>query len=172
MKELIDGLIPRILPEGVSFLSIPHEGKSDLEKSIPRKIRSWRDADPNVKFVIVHDQDSNNCVELKSKLLGLCKGRESDVLVRIPCHELEAWYFGDLDAVEAAYDLNLNAVRNKAKYRVPDAIVSPKQELKKIIPQHQQIDGAKRIAKYMDISRNTSRSFQVFVEGIQRICGV
>lgn len=65
MKELIDGLIPRILPEEVSFLSIPHEGKSDLEKSIPRKISSWRDADPNVKFVIVHDQDSNNCVELK-----------------------------------------------------------------------------------------------------------
>lgn len=35
MKTLLDGLLPRFLP-GISFLCIPHEGKQDLEKSIPR----------------------------------------------------------------------------------------------------------------------------------------
>ena len=35
MKELLDGILPRILPEGVAFQTIPHQGKSDLAKSLP-----------------------------------------------------------------------------------------------------------------------------------------
>ena len=61
MKVLLDIILPKILPEGVSFQTIPHEGKSELEKSIPIKLRAWNE--PNVAFVIVHDQDSNNCIE-------------------------------------------------------------------------------------------------------------
>ncbi len=38
-----------------------------------------------------------------------------------------------------------------------------------IIPEHQQIEGAKRIALYMDIENNTSVSFQFFVSGVQRL---
>ena len=70
MKVLLDIILPKILPEGVSFQTIPHEGKSELEKSIPIKLRAWNE--PNVAFVIVHDQDSNNCIELKKKLVSLC----------------------------------------------------------------------------------------------------
>ena len=55
------------------------------------------------------------------------------------------------------------------KYRIPDNIPSPKEELYKLIPDHQQIEGAKRIAPHMDIKNNTSVSFQVFVTGIQRL---
>lgn len=42
------------------------------------------------------------------------------------------------------------------------------QELKKIFPKQQQIDGAKRIAVHMDIEANTSTSFQYFVSGVKR----
>ena len=35
MAVLLDGLLPRLYP-GLPFQCIPHEGKSDLEKSIPR----------------------------------------------------------------------------------------------------------------------------------------
>ena len=33
MKELLDGLLPRLFP-GLNFLCVPHEGKKDLERSI------------------------------------------------------------------------------------------------------------------------------------------
>lgn len=167
MKYFIDGIMTQILPPEISFVTIPHEGKSDLMKSIPRKLRGWRE--PDVKFVIVQDQDSNDCRELKQKLLALCGDDNHEKLIRIACHELEAWYFGDLDAVSQAYKKDLSSVKRKRAFRNPDSIISPKKELRKIIPEHQQISGAQKIAEYIDISRNTSPSFQAFVSGIQRL---
>ena len=41
MKEFLDILLPKILPENVGFRTIPHEGKSDLEKSIKTKLKAW-----------------------------------------------------------------------------------------------------------------------------------
>lgn len=58
MKELLDIILPRIIPEGIDFVTIPHSGKSDLVKSIPNKLRGWNE--PDVKFVILHDQDTND----------------------------------------------------------------------------------------------------------------
>ncbi|MBQ8708865.1 MAG: DUF4276 family protein [Succinivibrionaceae bacterium] len=168
MKELLDLLLPRILPESVTFQTVPHEGKSDLEKSLPIKLKGWNE--PDVSFVVVHDQDFNDCVELKQKLLQPCQDSGKTVLVRIACHELEAWYWGDLDAVEAAYGRDVSKLKQKAKYRVPDRIENPKQELKRLIPDMGQIDGARRIAPHMNIDRNTSYSFQVFVRGIRQLC--
>ena len=168
MKYFLDGILPEILPEGVDFQTIPHEGKSDLQKSVRIKLLAWNE--PDVKFVIVQDQDSNDCRELKRQLLQLCGGgAQKSVLVRIACHELEAWYFGDLEAVSLAYGKNLGKIAQKKKYQVPDEIVSPKRELRMIIPEHQQIDGAKRIAKCIKIERNTSVSFQMFVSGVRRL---
>ena len=54
MKEVLDIILPRILPSAVTFRTIPHSGKSDLEASIPHKLKAWRQ--PDVKFVIVRDQ--------------------------------------------------------------------------------------------------------------------
>ena len=39
MKVLLDGLLPRLFP-GLLFLCVPHEGKQDLEKSVPKKLRA------------------------------------------------------------------------------------------------------------------------------------
>ena len=115
MKELLDRILPRILPKGVSFQTIPHAGKRDLELSLPRKLRAWNE--PDVAFVIVHDQDSNDCVELKRELQGICAMSGRQVLIRIACRELEAWYWGDLAAVSEAYGVNLNHLAAKSKYR-------------------------------------------------------
>ena len=87
MKELLDRILPRILPEGVDFQTIPHAGKRDLELSLPRKLRAWNE--PDVAFVVVHDQDSNDCVELKRELQGICAMSGRQVLIRIACRELE-----------------------------------------------------------------------------------
>ena len=168
MKFLLDGILPRILPPDVSFQTIPHQGKSDLGKSIPIKLRAWNE--PDVAFVVVHDQDSNDCMVLKQKLTDLCTGFGKRFLVRIPCHELEAWYWGDLDAVSKAYDKDLTALSSRKTYRIPDAIENPKKELKRFLPQLGQIEGAKRIAPHMNIQANTSHSFGVFVHGVQNLC--
>lgn len=168
MKFFLDGILPKILPEDVHYITIPHEGKSDLKKSIKNKLKGWKL--PDTKFVIVQDQDSNDCRELKKQLLDLCKGTSKEVLVRIVCHELEAWYFGDIDAVAAAYGKRLDAIKKKRAYQVPDNIVNPKLELQKLLPEHQQIAGAKKIAPYIEVERNTSTSFQMFVAGVRRLC--
>jgi len=68
MKELLEILLPKILPDNMAnFLIIPHNGKGDLAASIPRKLQAWQNLDD--KFVIVHDQDSNDCKKLKEGLL-------------------------------------------------------------------------------------------------------
>ena len=52
---------------------------------------------------------------------------------------------------------------------MPDDIVNPKRELQKLLPEHQQIIGAQRIAKYMNMENNTSVSFRMFVDGVRRL---
>ena len=166
MKVFLDILLPKIIPAGIHFITIPHEGKADLRKSIPIKLKAWNI--PESKFIIVQDQDSNDCKVLKQELLDLCGTKE--VLVRIACHELEAWYWGDLKAVEQAYNKDLSKIGKKKAYRIPDDIISPKRELQKLLPEHQQSAGAKRIAQFIDIERNSSTSFHVFVEGVKNLC--
>ena len=81
MADFIDRLLPRFFP-GLVFQCNPHDGKQDLEKSIPRKLRAWRE--PGVRFVVVRDQDSADCHQVKDELIQLCRqaGR-CDVLVRV-----------------------------------------------------------------------------------------
>ena len=165
MEELLKVIVPKIIGDE-NCIYIHHEGKSDLMKSIPKKLKAWNV--PNSKFVIVHDQDSNDCKKLKNKIEKLCQPYNKDVLVRIACHELESWYFGDIDAVEKAYNKNIKKRIAKRNINNPDAIVNPKLQLKKILPELTQRDGAKRIGKYMDINSNNSKSFQMLVEGIKK----
>ena len=172
MKCLLDNLLPRILPDTIAFQTISHQGKRDLEKSIPRKLRGWKEPD-EVRFVILHDQDTQDCIQLKNHLLSLCADIDRPVLVRIACQEMEAWYFGDTAALAEAYqNPKLLSRARKKKYRVPDQIPTPKEELYQWIPEHQQIAGAKRIAPLMQIERNTSESFQQFVKGVRKFAGI
>lgn len=173
MQEVLKILLPQILPPAVEFKIVPHQGKGDLKKSIPVKLRNWNE--PQVHFIVVQDQDSSDCKEVKADLKKLCAeaGRQ-DTLIRIACHELEAWYFGDLVAVEQAYNINLKNIKNKAAYRVADNIPDPKNALNKILKGrgHQQVSGAKRIAKFMDIDKNTSTSFNFFISGVRKMAGL
>ena len=168
MKELLNVLLPQILPDDVEALIITHSGKGDLQRSIPKKLRNWQSQSD--RFIIVHDQDSNDCMQLKAELISLCENSRNDYLVRIVCDELEAWYFGDLSAVSCAYGKDYAQLAAKKKYRAPDKLKNAKQELRKIIPTYQPIDGAKRIATHMDVDNNTSKSFNIFVSGVKRMC--
>ncbi len=166
MKAALDGLLPRLVPEDVCYQCIPHEGKQDLEQSVPRKLRGWHE--PGVKFVIIRDQDSAECEQVKERLVDLCrKGRRSDTLVRIACRELESWLLGDLAAIEEGTGIkNLTSSQDKRKFRDPDRLTSPSQQLKMIVPGYQKVSGARSIAPHMDLEHNRSRSFQAFVQGV------
>ena len=165
MEYLLNGILPRVLPSGIDFKVVPHQGKQHLQKSIPIKLRNW--TEPNIRFIIVHDKDSWDCKVLKQELIDLSKqaGR-ADTLVRIACVEMEAWYFGDLEAVGQAFDKDISKYIRKGKYRIPDSIQNPKAEIKKIIPNLQQISAAIEISSHMNIEKNTSHSFNVFLEGV------
>lgn len=168
MKTLLEGLLPRLMP-GMPFICIPHDGKQDLEKSIPRKLRAWRE--PGVRFIVVRDNDGGNCHELKKRLAEICRqaGR-SDAIVRIACQELEAWYFGDTAAMAEAFgDRRLKHIGEKARYRDPDIIHQPSREMVRLVPEFQKISGARRIAPHLTREGNHSRSFQVMIEAVERL---
>ena len=168
MKIFLEGLLPRLFPQ-LDFLCIPHEGKQDLEKSVPRKIRAWRE--PGVKFIVLRDNDQGECCALKERLTALCRtaGRE-DVLVRIACQELEAWYFGELDVLADAFGNDpVRGLKNKERFRDPDNIAGPSGVLKELVPEFQKISGARMIAPLLTREKNRSRSFHVLLEGFERM---
>ncbi len=147
IKEVLNVVLPQVLPETTNFRLIAHEGKSDLEKSIPRKLRAWQN--PAIRFVVVRDCDSADCHVVKRRLQGLCEraGRPGS-LVRIVCNELESWFLGDLLAVEKAFQLKgLAGKQQKRKYRDPDRLKNAKQELKKLAPRFQALRGSRAVAR-------------------------
>ena len=168
-KAFIDNLLPRIFPD-LSFICISFEGKQDLEKNIPIKLRGFRT--PNTKFIILRDEDSGDCKVIKENLQLLCyAASKPDTLIRIACKELESWYFGDLKAVEIALKIkNITHYSNKRRFKVPDLIVNPKKELKSLSKnKYNQISGSREIGKHIDYQKNTSHSFNVFLKGIKTI---
>ena len=168
VKVFLDGLLPRLFP-GLPFLCVPHEGKQDLEKSIPRKLRAWRE--PGVCFIVLHDNDGGDCHRLKDDLTALCsEGARNDCLVRIACQELEAWYLGEPEALADAFgDQGLRRIRGKARYRDSDAVRYPSADLERLVPEFQKVSGARLLGGHLSRERNTSRSFPVLIEGLERV---
>lgn len=169
MEKTLRSVLPKILPEGITFRVIPHSGKNHLEASIPRKLRGW--VNPEARFVIVRDNDGGDCLALKARLSMLCaESGKPDSLIRIVCQELESWFLGDLNAVEAS-GLGRNCARLQAKkmYRDPDHIEHAKDKLREIAPAYQARSGSQSIAPHLALDKNTSKSFNVFISGIQRI---
>lgn len=169
-KNFLDRLLPRVIPEGITFRTIPHQGKSDLQHSLPIKLRSW--LNPEVRFIVLQDKDSLNCMDVKAGLIEICRraGR-NDVLVRIACYELEAWYLGDFDAIQSVYPrFNAARVRNRARYRIVDNVVKPSDHLKRLIPEFQKGAASRMIPDHIDIDNNTSSSFRSFIQGVRDIC--
>ena len=169
MRILLEGLLPRLFPQ-LLFQCVPHEGKHDLEKSILRKLKAWRE--PGVRFVVVRDQDSADCHQVKTKLVQLCLGTgRRDVLVRVACRELEAWYIGEPQALKQAFPATRPSVLrelDKSRYQNPDTVVRPSDIVAKLIPEFQKRSGARHMATFLS-RENNSNSFRVFVEGVEKL---
>ncbi len=92
--------------------------------------------------------------------------------------ELEAWYFGDIEALRTAYPRLPASLGAKATFRNPDAIAGGTwealdRELKRAGYREglAKFAAAQAIAPHLDPERNRSRSFQVFRDGVRRMAG-
>jgi hypothetical protein len=122
--------------------------------------------------VVLRDNDGKDCIALKQRLRDMCvNAGRADTLVRLVCQELEAWFLGDLEAIEEAYVIPDLAAQNrgKARFRNPDELPRPSQDLADLTGDITKIERARRIAKKMVVERNTSPSFQVFVSGVSQL---
>ncbi len=103
----------------------------------------------------------------------MCEGTgRPGVLVRLACQELEAWFLGDLKAVAKSFDKpSLAQEQDKKKFRQPDRLGSPSEELKKLVPAYRKLQGATVLgtALDLDIEQNRSHSFRAFFLGLQRL---
>lgn len=173
MKILLEGLLPRWFPGWVPnehFKCIPHQGKSDLDTSVPRKLRAWQI--PGDRFVVVRDNDNTDCKALKKRLAMLCAANgRSDTLVRLVCQELEAWYLGDLEMAALAFEEpRLNSPGHRKRFADPDAWQKPSAELARLAPSFQKGSGARRMAALLrEAEHNRSTSFRHLESGVRRL---
>lgn len=168
-RDLLQGLVPRLLPESVEVQYVVFQGKQDLERNVVRRIRGW--LKPDTHFVVLRDQDAAPCFPIvrdNLSQLASTAGRP-DTLIRIACRELEAWVLGDLDAVAAAFDRPaVTRDTCRRKYRNPDCLVRPVEELRKLVPGYQKRSGARLVGPLLDLDGNRSPSFHAFCKGLVR----
>lgn len=172
MRVLLDDWLPRLFQgwiDGRHFLCVPHEGKSDLDRSIPRKLAAWRI--PGDRFVIVRDNDNADCIDLKTRLQTLCvQGGRPETLIRLVCQELESWYLGDLAALAMAFEQpKADTPALRKRFADPDSWQKPSVEVKRLAPSFQKSSGARAMARHLDPTSNSSRSLQVFAAGVQKL---
>lgn len=171
-KEMLQAIFKKELHENVTTQFIVFEGKQDLRKGLEKKMKGWNK--PNSFFLVMCDQDQDDCVALKKSLTEKVNnsGKSEKTLIRIACHELESFYLGDLNAV--ALGLNIKGLakqQNKSKFRTPDGLNNAAQELKKITKgKYQKIQGSRNIAPFLRLDgTNTSHSFNVLINGINKL---
>lgn len=164
MSATLDTLVGLHFPDvtkGVDWIPLWFQGKSDLEKNIPTKMKRWNFGRPF--FIIVRDQDGGDCRAVKKKLHDIASKGGKAFSIRVVCMELESWLLGELDAVEAAYPASeATKFKAKKKFRDPDSLSNASQELERLIRVRGKVGRAKRIAKHFQPSRCRSKSFAVF----------
>lgn len=191
-EAALNELLPRLIGVGASFRIHPHQGKKDLLESLPGKLRGYsRWLPTNWRVVVLIDLDSGDCKKVKANLERLASQAKlttkstatartaPQVLNRIAIEELEAWFFGDVEALRAAYPRVPPTLAAKRAFRDPDKIMGGTWERLEQVLQRAgyfkgglaKIAAAREIAKHMNPERNRSRSFCVFRDGLQAMLG-
>lgn len=134
----------------------------------------------NSRIVVAVDQDKESCRELKRRLERMAAnagvrtrsgtgGKAWQLVNRIVIEELEAWYFGDWEAVRRAYPRMPRGIPRKAPYRIPDAIPDTWEAFQRIgqgcgyfKSGLSKIEAARAIAPHINPERNDSLSFKNF----------
>lgn len=174
MQVFLSEFLPRLVPgwqRDEHFLLVPHEGKSDLDRSIPIKLKAWRE--PGAQFVIVRDSDGADCAVLETRLQQLCRPSGREAMIRLICQELEAWYLADEAALQMVYPDCSKAIRKLTRrFPNPETCLKPSHELEREIPSFQKQDAARRLGCVLTQERTRSTSFAVFADGVLRLAAI
>ncbi|MFH1068733.1 MAG: DUF4276 family protein [Candidatus Glassbacteria bacterium] len=187
MEAALMNIVPKIIPASTTFYVHPFPDKPTLLKELPKRLKGYRRWIPDsYRIIVLVDEDRKDCHELKAKLERAAlnagfhtKSRNSDgifqVINRVVVEELEAWFFGDWEAVRQAFPRVSRTIPNKKKYRYPDKITGGTWEALERIFRYagyfpgglEKITAAKEISRFMEPDRNRSHSFKVFREGLR-----
>ena len=187
MEAFLHELLPRLFPKDCPFFQIRvFQGKSDLLNKLQARLKGYAHWPSNYgRIVVVVDCDDDDCHKLKQQLesaataAGLrtrsgAGGASWQVVNRIAIEELEAWYFGDWEAVRGAYPKVSPTVPNQAKYRDPDAIKGGTWEaFERLLTQKgyfknglRKVEAARTIAAHINPACNRSHSFVKFRDAL------
>lgn len=173
----------------ISFEIYSYQCKDELLTRLPERLRGYAKWIPaTCRIVVVVDRDEEDCHKLKARLEKMANdaglptrstaGNKPYVVVnRLVIEELEAWFFGDWEAVRMAYPRVPAKIPSKAKYRDSDAVAGGTWEAFERVLQSagyfktglRKIEAARAISEYMDPGRNRSRSFQVLYRSLAEI---
>jgi Domain of unknown function (DUF4276) len=190
MEAALRALLPTMVGD-LSFQIYPHLCKDDLLQQLPKRLRGYASWLPsNYRILIVVDRDDDDCQELKRRLEGFAAesglvtrsaagGKRYQVVNRIVIEELEAWYFGDWEAVRAAYPRVSPTLPKQEKYRHPDAIVGGTWESFERVLQRAgyfkgglpKVEVARQIAPHLNPARSRSSSFRCLCSTLAEISG-
>ncbi len=186
-EETLKAILPKMLSNDITFDFLVFQGKDDLLNNLSARLNGYRWIPDNWRIIVLIDEDRKDCHELKTYLEKAAReagfvtkssaipNEDFQVVNRIAIEELEAWFFGDIEALHAAYPRISRNLHAKAKYRNPDAIQGGTYEAlqdlliranyyKDKLPKRAV---ARNIAQHMEPTRNRSRSFQMFVNGLK-----
>jgi hypothetical protein len=188
MEAALSALLPRILA-GVSSRVYRHQCKDELLTRLPERLRGYATWLPETsRIVVLVDRDDDDCRALKARLEEMARAAglktrsrarrgEYSVVNRVVIEELEAWFFGDWDAVRKAYPKVNATVPSQARYRNPDAIKGGTWEALERLLQAagyfktglRKLELARTVAEHMNPERNSSRSFQAFRSALREM---
>lgn len=173
MEVVLRQLLPRMgLIEG-SFQIVTFDGVRDLEQSLVRRVKAWRD--PNARFLIIRDNDSGDCQQRKRRLLALLEqtNRAGHAKIRIVMQQLEAWFLGDKNALISAGLIGgariPSTVRgDPSRHRVPADVI---RHLKR---DYGKVTGARLVAPYLSLEPgvNTASCFHTTLQAIRSLTAI
>lgn len=189
-EEALRHVLPKLLRGRARWKLINLGSKYKLLKALPSRLAAYRDRIARgelLRVVVLVDRDTDDCVALTRQLeemasvAGLATKTHPDVeglfhvVNRIAVEELESWFIGDAAALRLAFSSLPTVDVGKGIFRNPDNGGSW-EALHRFLKKHgiyknsyPKIDAARRIAANLDLQANRSRSFQVFVQGVEAL---
>lgn len=201
-EKLLDAVLPKLLGEQCK----PHSWRVHAYKGIgriPKNLNAGADPAKRILLdqlprllqgygktpgidavvVVVLDSDRRNCEDFLAELKALAAACNPvpNTLFRIAIEEMEAWYFGDQQALKAAYPKAKIEVLQRYQQdsvcgtweQLADAIYpGGSAAIKKAgwpLPGQIKYEWAARIGPFLDPDRNVSPSFRKLRDGLRRL---
>ncbi len=165
----------------------PNKHDQSLLHNLPSRLRAYGDEgrDDVVVVVLVDLDDRHDCNAFKREMMALlsyCQ-QQPKTLFRIAIEELEAWFFGDQQALKHAYPETRQQVLDEyiqdsqcgtwevlADAIYPGGMTALGLHGKRSVRiLEQKRIWAKEICQHLDVQRNQSPSFQAFRDGLRRM---